>query len=272
MKSFSQYLAEKTSTVYFTFGRFNPPTTGHQKLLDKIAKTAGGDPMRIYASQSQDSKKNPLPYEQKIKFMRKMFPKYARSIIMDKSARNVFEIATSLYVEGFRNIVMVVGQDRVREFEILLNKYNGQKARHGFYDFDSIEVVSAGDRDPDADDVSGMSASKQREAVAANDYQSFSQGVPKGVSDSLAKELFNAIRSGMGLTEARSFRASLNEKPTSEVREQYITGDLFSEGDTVVISETDEIATITVCGSNYVIVETVNGNKMRKWLTDIEKI
>lgn len=272
MKSFSQYLAEKTSNVYFTFGRFNPPTTGHQKLLDKIAKTAGGDPMRIYASQSQDSKKNPLPYEQKIKFMRKMFPKYARSIIMDKSARNVFEIATALYAEGFRNIVMVVGQDRVREFEILLNKYNGQKARHGFYDFDSIEVVSAGDRDPDADDVSGMSASKQREAVAANDYQSFSRGVPKGVSDSLAKELFNAIRSGMGLTEATSFRASLNEKPTSEVREQYITGDLFSEGDTVVISETDEIATITVCGSNYVIIETVNGNKMRKWLTDIEKI
>jgi phosphopantetheine adenylyltransferase len=272
MKSFSQYLAEKTSTVYFTFGRFNPPTNGHQKLLDKIAKTAGGDPMRIYVSQSQDSKKNPLPYEQKIKFMRKMFPKYARSIIMDKSTRNIIEIATSLYTEGFRNIVMVVGQDRVREFEVRLNKYNGQKALHGFYDFDSIEVVSAGDRDPDADDVSGMSASKQRAAVAANDYQLFLRGVPKGVSDSLAKELFNAIRSGMGLTEARSFRASLNEKPTSEVREQYITGDLFSEGDTVVISETDEIATITVCGSNYVIIETVNGNKMRKWLTDIEKI
>lgn len=272
IKTFSQYIAEKSETVYFTFGRMNPPTTGHEKLLNKVAQAAGSNPYRVYVSQSQDAKKNPLTYEQKIKFMRKLFPKHARSIIMDKSIRNVFEIATALYNDGFKNIVMVVGQDRIREFETLLNKYNGEKARHGFYNFDSIDVISAGDRDPDADDVSGMSASKQRKSASENDFQTFSLGVPKGASEALAKELFNAIRSGMGLKESKSFRANIESEPISDIREKYISGDLFAPNDWVVIRETEEAVKVLVCGSNYLIVENSNGQKIRKWLTDIDKL
>ena len=122
--SFSQYLTEEQNTVYFTWGRMNPPTTGHGKLLDTLATKAGKSPYRVYLSQSQDKNKNPLSYADKIKHARKMFPKHARAIISDKKVRQVFDILTTMYDEGFRSVAMVVGEDRVQEFDLLLNKYN----------------------------------------------------------------------------------------------------------------------------------------------------
>lgn len=162
LKNFSQYLIEEERECYFTFGRMNPPTIGHGKVMDTLATKSGKSDYKVFVSQSQNPKKDPLTYSQKVKHIRKMFPKHARNVMMDKKIKNVFDVAASLYDQGYRNVTMVVGEDRIREFDTLLNKYNAQKARHGFYNFKSIKIVSAGARDPDAEGVEGMSASKQR--------------------------------------------------------------------------------------------------------------
>jgi len=158
IKSFNEYLTEATKEVTFTFGRYNPPTIGHEKLFDAVKKLARSGAYRIYASKTQDPKKNPLTAKDKIKYLRKMFPKHARAVMGDMDVRTVFDIVVKLYDQGFTTIRMVVGSDRLKEFDILLNKYNGVKGRHGFYNFEAISVVSAGERDPDAEGADGMSA------------------------------------------------------------------------------------------------------------------
>lgn len=269
--SFKQYLVEEERTVYFSFGRMNPPTTGHEKLLDKLASSAGKNPYRMYLSQSEDPKKNPLSYKEKVSFARKMFPRHARNILFTKNIKNVFDIAVSLYDDGFRKVVMVVGSDRVNEFTALLTKYNGQKARHGFYNFMDIKIISAGERDPDAEGVEGMSASKMRSAAADNDFTAFSQGLPKKFSNANSKAVFNAVRKGLGLKEETNFKRHVELQPVSDIRESYVDGKLFEVGDKVVIKESEELATVMQLGSNYVIVET-NSNRYRKWLDAVEKI
>lgn len=272
IKNFSQYLVEEEREVYFTFGRMNPPTIGHGKVMDTLATKSGKSDYKIFMSQSSDSKKNPLTYEQKVKHTRKMFPKHARNVMVDKSVKTAINAMVTLYNQGYKSVTMVVGADRITEFEVLLNKYNGQKARHGFYNFKSIKVVSAGKRDPDSAGIEGMSASKQRENAQKNDFVAFSQGTPKSMSDKDARTLFNDVRKGMGLKEASEFRNHLALESVSETREQYVSGELFGVGDTVVIKENDEIATVSVLGANYVIIETSDGKKMRKWLDAVEPI
>jgi hypothetical protein len=166
---------------------------------------------------------------------------------------------------------MVVGSDRVREFDALLSKYNGEKARHGFYNFADIKVVSAGARDPDAEGVEGMSASKMRAAAANNDFTTFAQGLPKAFSNADSKALFNAVRKGMGLKEATEFRNHVQLDPVSEIRESYVDGKLFEIGDKVVIKENGEIGVVKRLGTNYVIIES-KSNEYRKWLDAVEKI
>jgi len=270
INGFKQYLEEQSSVGYLVFGRFNPPTTGHEKLLDKLAKTARSKDYFIFTSQSSDPKKNPLDYQTKVKFMRKMFPKHARNIIMDKSIKMVLNAVMHIQSKGYKNLVMVVGSDRVQEFETMLKKYNGVDSRHGKYEFDTIKVVSAGERDPDSDDVSGMSASKQRENAKNNDFRKFSMGLPKGTSDSLAKDLFNAVRKGMNLNENRSFAQHVMLAPVSETRESYVSGELYAVGSSVRLKESEEIGTVQHRGSNYLIVE-FDGNKKRVWLDAVEE-
>jgi len=272
IKNFSQYLVEEEREVYFTFGRMNPPTIGHGKVMDALAQKSGKADYKVFVSQSQDAKKNPLSYTDKIKHTRKMFPKHARNIMVDKTVKTAINAMVSLYNQGYKSVTMVVGEDRITEFEVLLNKYNGQKARHGFYNFKNIKIVSAGKRDPDASGVEGMSASKQRENAQKNDFVSFSQGVPKSMSNPDTRKLFNAVRKGMGLKEASEFRNHLELETVSETREQYVSGELFGVGDTVVIKESDEVATVSFLGANYVIVETSDGKKMRKWLDAVELV
>ena len=269
--SFKQYLVEEEKTVFFSFGRMNPPTIGHEKLLDKLASASGKNPYRMYLSQSTDTKKNPLTYKEKIKFARKMFPRHARQILMANNTKTVFDVLVSLYDEGFRKIAMVVGSDRVNEFDVLLKKYNGAKGRHGFYNFMDIKILSAGDRDPDADGAEGMSASKMRAAATDNDFTAFSQGLPKALSNSDSKILFNAVRKGLGLKEETSFKRHIELMPVSDIRESYIDGKLFEVGDSVVIKENGEIGQVKRLGSNYVIIES-KSNKYRKWLDAVEKI
>jgi len=270
IKNFKSYLVEEAKEVYFTFGRMNPPTIGHGKVLETIAKKAGGADWKVYASQSVGPK-DPLSYSDKVKHLRKMFPKYGRNIMVDKGVKNVFDISAKLYDQGYKRITMVVGEDRLREFEVLLNKYNGKKARHGFYNFESINVVSAGRRDPDAEGVEGMSASKQRANAKENDYQSFTQGVPKGMSEKDTRRLFNDVRKGMGLKEEVSFKRHIEMPTVSETREQFVKGELFELGDTVVIKESEDVGIVSYLGANYVIVEC-GERKMRKWLDAVELV
>ncbi len=272
ISTFKQYLVEETRTVYFTWGRMNPPTIGHGKLLDKLMSKAKSNPYRIYVTQTNDPKKNPLKYVEKIKMLRKIFPRHARSVMSNKKIKTVFHAMTSLYDEGFKNIIMLVGSDRVIEFDTLLKKYNGKKSNHGFYNFQSIKVISAGERDPDAEGVEGMSASKMRSFATKSDFTSFSQGLPKNVSTSDAKILYNTVRRGMGLKEEKLFKRHLQLESISNERENYIRGELYNEGDEVVVKENDEVAKIIFCGSNYVIVETGDGVKLRKWLNDVSRI
>ena len=271
INSFSQFLVEEEKTVYFTFGRMNPPTIGHGKLLDKLASTSGRNPYRVFLSLSND-KKNPIPYNSKIKYVRKMFPKHARQVMMNKKVVTPFAALTALYNEGFRSCVMVAGSDRVNEYNKRLNMYNGKKGRHGFYNFkDGIKIVSAGQRDPDAEGAEGASGTKQRKYAVDNDFTKFAQGLPNAMSNNDAKKLFNDVRRGLGLKETKEFKNMIQFDSVSPKREAYVEGQLFSEGDEVIIKETNEVGTITVCGTNYVIVEA-NGNKTRQWLDAVEKV
>jgi hypothetical protein len=191
-------------TVVFTFGRFNPPTTGHEKLIEKVAAVAKKESadFMVFPSHSQNPKKDPLTHKDKISFMKKMFPKYSRNIINNKKAKTAIDIATMLYGMGYKSCTMVVGGDRLTEFKTLLNKYNSVEGKHGFYDFKGgINVVSAGERDPDAEGVTGMSASKMRAAAAANDYDSFKNGLPKKFEKTTGKKLFDVLRKSMNISE-----------------------------------------------------------------------
>ena len=273
MKKFSEFLSEAASpkAIVFAFGRFNPPTNGHEKLMDKVASVSKGGTYRIYPSQSTDPKKNPLKFDEKVKFMRKMFPKHARSIIADKSVKTAIDVVSKLYDEGYTKVTMVVGSDRVTEFETLLNKYNGVKARHGYFNFNGgVQIVSAGERDPDSDDVSGMSASKLRAAASANDFEVFSKGMPAGYKD--AQALFNAIRTGMGLKESYDFRKHIKLEEVSEEREAYVRGELFKEGDMVESMGDNKIGQVVLLGSNYVLVEYTDGTRSRKWINDVRVV
>jgi len=272
INSFKQYLDEENSIAYFTFGRMNPPTVGHEKLLDSLSVKSGKNDYFVYLSQTNDPKKNPLGYNAKIKHVRKMFPKHARRVMVDRKVKTAFDAASQIYSKGYQNLVMVVGDDRVREFRALLDKYNGVKGKHGFYNFKSIDVVSAGARDPDSDGVEGMSASKMRQFAADNDFTSFAQGLSKSMNTKDSKKLFNDVRTGMGLKEETEFKRHVELETVSEEREMFVQGKLFDLGDKVIVKESDEMGVITYLGANYVLVELSEDRSVRKWLDAVEKI
>ena len=269
--SFKSFLVEEEKTLYVVWGRMNPPTIGHEKLLDALKAKAGTNPYRIYLTQTQDNKKNPIPFVQKVKFARKGFPQYARQIMLDRKLKSMFDMATAVYNEGFKKLVVVAGSDRVREFDVTLNKYNGKKGRHGFYNFQNISVVSAGQRDEESEGVDGVSGTKLRKMATDGDFGKFAQKMPKRLSNADSKAVFNAVRRGLGLKEQKEFKNPVQFEPVSEKREDYVKGNLYSVGDSVVIRDTGELCNISHLGSNYVIVES-NGKQYRKWLEDVEMI
>lgn len=198
-KKFSTFMREaKEKGVVFTFGRFNPPTTGHEKLVKKLNSMKSYGDVLLFSSHSNDKVKNPLSHRDKIKYLKAFFGKQVN--VIDADVRQIFQILVFLHNKKYTKIKMVVGSDRVREFDNIIKKYNSVKGRHGFYKFNEILVVSAGERDPDADDVSGMSASKMREFAEKGDFDSFKEGVPS-TGKRLAEKLYKDIRKGMGIAE-----------------------------------------------------------------------
>ena len=228
MKNFLELSEETGKThkpVVMAFGRMNPPTTGHLKLIDKVKHEADkqGAKHVVVVSHSQDSKKNPLSGEQKLKHLKRYSPG-THFEVSDKEHPTILHHAAKLSAKGHDKLTVIAGSDRVKEMHDLLHKYNGVKGRHGHYHFKKIEVKSAGHRDPDAEGAEGMSGTKMREHAKNKDFHSFRHGVPSHVSDEHAKELMHDVRKGMGLNEEINrglFKAiflTRSEEHTSELQ------------------------------------------------------
>lgn len=248
MITYKELLEARKSTIVMAFGRLNPPTMGHELLVKAVAALAkkhNADHI-IYVSRTQDPKKNPLSVDQKVAYARHSF-KGMNIVGANDKVRTFIEAAKDL-TGKYDNLIMIAGSDRVVEYKQLLDRYNGKD-----FNFKSILVVSAGERDPDEEGAAGMSASKMRAAASANDFAKFKQGVPSKMTDAMARRMFDDVRTGMKLNE-----------DTNDVREQYIRDELYNVGD-IVVYEGKELA-IVYRGSNYVVLE---GN-IRTWLTAIE--
>ena len=186
-----------TKHVTFCFGRMNPPTVGHKQVFDTMS-SQGGD-MKIFVSQSQDKKKNPLDYGTKIKFIKAMFPEYAKDVVDNAALNTIGKVASYLHEQGYNAVTFVAGSDRLDSMKSLLDQYNGVEGKaHGFYKFDVIDFSSSGDREDGAEGVAGVSASGARSAAANNDFKAFQEATGAG---ELAKPLFAAVRKGMGISE-----------------------------------------------------------------------
>ena len=263
--------AQDQGSIAITFGRFNPPTVGHEKLLRKVEQEAKGGEFRIYPSQSQDPKKNPLSPTEKIKFMKQAYPDYADYISSSSKLRTIFDVLTTLSEEGFKEVKIIVGGDRVSEFNSLAQKYNGD-----LYNFENILVVSAGDRDPDADGLEGMSASKMRKAAAEDDFNTFKAGIPSAMSVKEKEALFKAVRNSMKLESVEDFcdaSYSLHEiAPKLDprgLREAYLSSGIFKVGTFVENLITGVVGKIVSRGSNHVIYIDEHDTVYRAWLKDI---
>ena len=251
-------------TLTVAFGRFNPPTVGHEKLLDATKRQAKGGDYKIYPSRSEDPKKNPLSPDEKISYMRKMYPTHDERIVNDEDMRSIFDVLKKANEDGYSNVNIMVGADRQSEFEKLATKYNGE-----LYDFGEINVVSAGERDPDAEGVEGMSASKLRKAAVDGDFSAFKTGVPKALDDESAEKLFNTIRKKMGkekVSETWQFAPKLDWKG---LRENYIGGLIFKLGDLVENLNNGLIGKITRRGTNHLICVTEDNIMFKSWIRDI---
>ena len=258
---------EKTKGVLtVAFGRFNPPTTGHQKLLDTVASSSDEDDYIIVPSRSNDPKKNPLDAKTKVSVMKKMFPKHSDKIVDDENNRTIFDVLKKAHTDGYAGVRIVGGSDRVSEFEKLTNNYNKK-----LYDFDSIEITSAGDRDPDSDSVEGMSASKQRKAAAEGDFESFMKGVPSSMKEKEAKNLYNMIRKGMNVKEGWNLWEIAPKFDWKNLRENYITKKIFNVGQVVENLNSGLIGRIIRRGTNYLICVTEDNLMFKSWIKDVSE-
>ena len=252
---------DRDSTIVFAFGRFNPPTIGHAKLMNTVKQVARGQGAnhQVFASASSDPRKNPLDQSTKVKFMKKMF-KGANIKSAGGNQRTFMEILKT-YDKMYGKVVMIAGSDRIKEFQNLADKYNGKD-----YNFKKIEVKSAGDRDPDADGATGMSASKMRDAAKNDDLKSFTMGVKGLLSDKDIKDLYNATRKGMGIREGlETFADYLN----NDIREDYIKDKIFNIGDMVENIENGTSGMVIRRGPNYVVYETDEQEVKKAWLYDL---
>ena len=264
---------EVNKSFAFTFGRFNPPTIGHEKLIRTVASQ--GSDYKIFISRSQDAVKNPLSPSDKLKWMTKIFKNYASHILV-MPTNMVLELATKIYSMGYKSITMVVGSDRVGEFKSILTKYNDEKNRHGYYNFKKINIVSAGERDPDEEGVTGMSASKLRDYARRGDLKNFKRGIPGGLPEKEKNELFFDVRKGMGLSIslAADFEPkvdklkTLQEFETQQVRDLYIREMIFNIGEQVNNTKLDVKGKVIRRGTNYIVLEDTNNNLHKSWIWD----
>ena len=264
-----------SDSLTIVFGRFNPPTTGHKKLFDMAKNISGEDDLRIYPSRSQDPKKNPLDPGTKIKFMKQMFADYEDQIVNEKDMKTIFDVLTTADEEGYKEVKIVVGSDRLSEFKNLATKYNGE-----LYNFDMIDVLPAGERDSDAEGVSGMSASKLRKAVKDDDMKAFTKGMPSKFDKAEVTNLYNALKKAMGLevtTDKKETKESFElweiapSFDYSGLREKYYNKEIFKRGDVVESMTTGLRGKVTRRGANHLICVTESGIMFKSWIKDVSE-
>ena len=261
-------------SIAITFGRFNPPTVGHEKLLDRVSREAQGGDYRVYVSQSEDPQKNPLSPQEKVNWMSKSYPDHKDAIISDEQMRTIFDVLKALNEEGYAEVKMVVGGDRVSEFNSLAQKYNGQ-----LYEFENILVTSAGDRDPDGDGLEAMSASKMRQACADDDFKTFEAGTTDSLGQKEKLGMYRAVRSAMKLESVGDFNdASYNlfeiapKLDPQGLREAYVQKQIFNVGTIVENVNTGVLGKVVSRGSNYLIYIDENDTIFRGWLKDLVEV
>ena len=253
--------------VVFAFGRFNPPTIGHQKLIDKvitIAKRVKGLPV-LYVSATQDKKKNPLSAKDKLKYIKMVYKRGIQLNAAGSDSRTFMEILKNRFNKKYTEVYMIAGSDRVAEFKRLIKKYNKVD-----YNFDRVEVISAGERDPDAEGTTGMSASKMREYVMSNNFDEFKKGVMNGMGDKNAMTLFKDLKKKMGVSELNM--PSLEDEISNEkqkIRENYFDNKTLLMGDMVENTSNGNVGKIIKRGANYIQYEMEDGGIEKAWLHDV---
>jgi len=263
---------EKTKgTLTLAFGRFNPPHAGHQQLMDIAAQSAEAEESDyiIVPSRSQDAKKNPLDADTKVSMMRQMFPQHSERIVNDGANRTIFDVLKKAHNDGYTNVRIVAGQDRVKEFDKLSQNYNGQ-----LYQFDNMEVVSSGDRDPDAEGMEGLSSSRMRLAAAEGDFKTFRGGLPEGTPRKMAMTLFDTVRQTMNVQEMKEFWNIWEIAPkydTENLRESYVKKQIFNIGDRVENLNTGLIGRIIRRGANHLICVAENNIMFKSWVKDLKE-
>ena len=258
-------------TLTLAFGRFNPPHAGHLQLMDIAAQSAEaeGSDYIIVPSRTQDKKKNPLDADTKISMMRSMFPQHSERIMNDPSNRSIFDVLKRAHNDGYANVRIVAGQDRVKEFDKLSQSYNG-----ALYQFDGLEVISSGDRDPDSDGVEGLSSSRMRLAAMEGDFKTFRSGLPEDIPRKQAMALFDTVRQGMGVDQVDEcwniWEIAPKEDPQN-LREAYITKQVFNIGDLVENLNNGLIGRIIRRGANHLICVTEDKIMFKSWIKDVQE-
>ena len=253
-------------TLTIAFGRFNPPTPGHEKLLDTVASSSDDNDYMIVPSRTQDKKKNPLDADTKVSVMQKMFQKHKDKIVNDKANRTIFDVLKKAHTDGYANVRILGGADRVKEFEKLTGNYNGK-----LYQFDNLEIKSAGDRDPDSEDITGMSASKQRKAAAEGDIKTFMKGVPKSLSQKDAEELFKKIRTAMNIKEGFNMWEIAPKFDWKGLRDNYVQEKIYRVGQMVENMNNGLVGRIIRRGANHLICVTEENLMFKSWIKDVSE-
>ena len=256
-------------TLTVAFGRFNPPHLGHLQLMNTASSSVEGDKDNyvIVPSRSNDPKKNPLDANTKVDIMKAMFPQHADNIMNDNNTRTIFDVLNAANNDGYANVRIVGGADRVKEFTKLANNYNGK-----LYDFDKVDVVSSGDRDPDSDGVEGLSASRMRLAASENDFKAFSKGLPKDLDKDNKKQIFTAVRSSMGINEEWGIWEMAPKFDLQTLRENYVENIIYKLGELVENVNTGMVGRIIRRGTSYVICVTESKLMFKSWIKDINEV
>ena len=297
---FKQFITEAPEkSAAFAFGRFNPPTVGHEKLINKVKSVADehNATAHIVASHSEGTSKDPLPAKAKVGYLKHVAPEGTKVTGASKESPTFLHAASKIHDQGYNHLVMVAGSDRTSEYDKTLHKYNNVAGKHGYYNFKSIKVVSAGQRDPDAEGVEGMSGTKMRAHARAGEMKQFKSGLPKALHPH-AKEIVdhikavkedyeNPTRFDDGTPEGTDYAVSMTPEmkivcPVGEVfskdkgmcvpvRESYIAGEIFKLND-LVESTNGTRGKIVYRGSSYVTIQQESGDTSKHWLKDIQEI
>ena len=256
-------------TLTVAFGRFNPPHLGHLQLMNTAANSVEGDRdnYMIVPSRSNDPKKNPLDANTKVDIMKAMFPQHANNILNDTNNRTIFDVLNAANNDGYANVKIVGGADRIKEFTKLANNYNGK-----LYDFDKVDVISSGERDPDAEGVEGLSASRMRLAASENDFKAFSKGLPKDLDKDNKKQIFTAVRSSMGINEEWGIWEMAPKFDLQTLRENYVENIIYKLGELVENVNTGMVGRIIRRGTSYVICVTESKLMFKSWIKDINEV